>query len=718
MKRLAKYVISHSKTVLFGYVALIALSSVWGFQAFAGLKGGGYDDPNSESAKVSQILETEFDVKSADLVGIIDFGSPADDTSNQLLTKRLMEQLSATDGVDKVESYYDLGQPVSLKSTDGQAVYFFGYLSEDQSQSKTAGRIADAYADGFEGATVYVAGFSAVTGELNHSIETDIVTAESIAVPITIVLLVFVFGSLVAAGLPLLVGGLAIVGSFFAVWLATQVTETSIFSVNLITGLGLGLGIDYALLMVNRYREERKRGRDVREAVSTTVETAGRTVLFSGLTVALVLVSMFFFPQYFLRSLALGGVAVVVLSVTGAIIALPAAMRLLGDGVNRIKVIRGDLAPKDHGMWSSVARFVMRRPVAILLVAVFALGGLTALGSGAQFGQVDDRILPADNRVVVANNEARTRFSGREASPLEIVVTGASDDQLLTYTQELSQVADIVRVQSPLGITQEGKLDSGYAPMFTGFVAGDFQRVQAVGDVEPRSPEGAALVDAVRAIGHDGFEVRVGGSAAIYNDSQNGIENNLPLGVLWIVAATLILLFLFTGSVLLPIKAVLLNFLSLGATLGFLTWVFMEGHLQWLIGDFTVTGTIDSSTIVLIAVVAFGLSMDYELFLLSRIKEQHDAGHGTTESVAVGLQRSGRIITAAALVLAVSFIGFVTSGVSIIKMMGLGIAFAILLDATIVRALLVPALMRLFGEVNWWAPTWLKRLHKRFGLDH
>ncbi len=718
MKRLAKYVISHSKTVLFGYVALIALSSVWGFQAFAGLKGGGYDDPNSESAKVSQILETEFDVKSADLVGIIDFGSPADDTSNQLLTKRLMEQLAGTAGVDKVESYYDLGQPVSLKSTDGQAVYFFGYLSEDQSQSKTAGRIADAYADGFEGATVYVAGFSSVTGELNHSIETDIVTAESIAVPITIVLLVFVFGSLVAAGLPLLVGGLAIVGSFFAVWLATQVTETSIFSVNLITGLGLGLGIDYALLMVNRYREERKRGRDVRESVSTTVETAGRTVLFSGLTVALVLVSMFFFPQYFLRSLALGGVAVVVLSVTGAIIALPAAMRLLGDGVNRIKVIRGDLAPKDHGMWSGVARFVMRRPVAVLLVAVVALGGLTALGSGAQFGQVDDRILPADNRVVVANNEARTRFSGREASPLEIVVTGASDDQLLTYTQELSQVADIVRVQSPLGVTQEGKLDSGYAPMFAAFVAGDFERVQAIGNVEPRSPEGAALVDAVRAIGHDGFEVRVGGSAAIYNDSQNGIENNLPLAILWIVGATLLLLFLFTGSVLLPIKAVLLNFLSLGATLGFLTWVFMEGHLQWLIGDFTVTGTIDSSTIVLIAVVAFGLSMDYELFLLSRIKEQHDAGHGTTESVAVGLQRSGRIITAAALVLAVSFIGFVTSGVSIIKMMGLGIAFAILLDATIVRALLVPALMRLFGEVNWWAPTWLKRLHKRFGLDH
>ena len=718
MKRLAKYVISHSKTVLFGYVALIALSSIWGFQAFAGLKAGGYDNPNSDSTKVSQILEKQFDVKSPELVGILDFGSPADETSNQLLTKRLMDELSNTDGVDKVQSYYDLGQPASLKSNDGKAVYFFGYLSDKQSQSKTAERIADKYSNGFEGAKVYIAGFAAVTGELNHSIERDIVTAESVAVPITIVLLLFVFGSLVAAGLPLLVGGLAIVGSFFAVWVSTQVTDTSIFAVNLITGLGLGLGIDYALLMVNRYREERKRGRDVREAVSTTVETAGRTVVFSGLTVALVLVSMYFFPQYFLRSLALGGVAVVVLSVAGAIIALPAAMRLLGDRVNSIKVLRGDLAPKDHGMWSSVARFVMRRPVAVLLVAVIGLGGLTALGSGAKFGQVDDRILPANNRVVIANNQARERFSGREASPLEIVVTGATDDELLAYTQDLSRITHIVRVQSPLGITQNGTLDSGYAPAFTSFVKGDYQRVQAIGNVEPRSPEGAALVDEVRTIKHEGFEVKVGGSAAIYDDSQKGIEHNLPFAIAWIVFATLILLFLFTGSVILPIKAVLLNFLSLGATLGFLTWVFMEGHLQWLIGDFSVTGSIDSSSLVLIAVVAFGLSMDYELFLLSRIKEQHDAGHGTTESVAVGLQRSGRIITAAALILAVSFIAFVISGVSSIKMMGLGIAFAILLDATIVRAFLVPALMRLFGELNWWAPAWLKRLYARVGLDH
>lgn len=718
MKKIAAYVTSHSKSVLLGYIALVALSTIWGFQAFGGLKGGGYDDPGSNSAKVNSILADTFDSKSPDVVGIIDFSSPADDTSNKLLTAQLVEEIGKVDGVDKVSSYYTLGQPASLKSDDGKAVYFFVNLNDSRVHSKTAAAIADQFTGSFDSAKVYIAGFAAVTSELNHSIERDIVTAESIAVPLTLILLVFVFGSVVASGLPLIVGGLAILGSFFFVWVSTQVTDTSIFSMNLITGLGLGLGIDYSLLMVNRYREERKRGRLVAEAVENTVLTAGRTVVFSGLTVALVLLAMAFFPQYFLRSFAVAGFAVVALSVLGAITALPAAMRLMGDGVNKLKVLRGDLSPKDSGPWASIARFVMKRPVSVLLVSSIALGGLVALGSGVQFGQVDDRILPANNRVVVANDVARERFTGREASPVEIMISGATQDQLLNYTNELSKISHIVRVQSTLGITQNGQLDEGYAPMFASFAAGDYQRVQAIHNIEPRSPQGYDLTELVRAIPHPGFEVLVGGSAAIYTDSQQGIERNLPIAALWIVVTTLLLLFLFTGSVLLPIKAVLLNFASLSATIGFLTWVFMGGHLKWLFGEFTVTGTIDASTMVLIGVVAFGLSMDYELFLISRIKEQHDAGRGTTESVAVGLQRSGRIITAAALVLALSFAGFITSGVTIIKMMGVGIGFAILLDATLIRAFLVPALMRLFGDLNWWAPKWMRKLQERARLDH
>jgi RND superfamily putative drug exporter len=427
---------------------------------------------------------------------------------------------------------------------------------------------------------------------------------------------------------------------------------------------------------------------------------------------------MAFFPQYFLKSFALGGVVVVILAVAGALIALPAMLNLIGDKVNSIRLKRSEPKPADSGAWAAVARFVMKRPVPILLVTLIGLGGLVSLGNGVQFGQVDDRILQQSNPVVVANNLVRDRFSGREGSPVEIIIEGATQDDITEYAISLSTLPNIVRVQSTAGIASNGQLDDGYAPAFAAYEDGKYQRVVAIHDIESRSPDGVVLTDAIRELTANGHKILVGGSAAVYTDSQRGIEHALPLVVTWIVLFTLLLLFLFTGSVLLPIKAVILNILSLGATLGFITWVFMGGHLKWLIGDFFVTGTVDTSTTVLIAVVAFGLSMDYELFLLSRIKEQHDAGLGTTESVAVGLQKSGRIITAAALVLAFSFIGFTTSGVTIMKALGLGIAFAILLDATVVRALLVPALMRLFGQANWWAPRWMKKIYKKVGLDH
>jgi RND superfamily putative drug exporter len=516
----------------------------------------------------------------------------------------------------------------------------------------------------------------------------------------------------------MMVGGLAILGSFFFIWVSTQLTDTSVFALNLITGMGLGLGIDYALLIVNRFREERKLGTDVPEAVRRTLATAGRTVLFSGLTVAIVLGAMLFFPQYFLKSFAIGGVVVVMLAVAGALIALPALLNLMGDRINKLKVIRGDLSPKDSGIWSTLARFVMRRPLPILLVTMIGLGGLMSLSSSVVFGQVDDRVLPRTNPAVIASDVIRDRFSAREGSPVDIVIEGANQSEIVEYTIALSKQPHILRVQSTAGIAQKGNLDDGYAPAFADYATGSYERIVAIHNIDSRSTEGLALTKQIRELGSGDNKILVGGAAAIYTDSQQGIEKNLPAAAIWIISWTLILLFLFTGSVLLPIKAVLLNFVSLGATLGFLTWVFIGGNLQWLIGDFINSGTIDTSSLVLIVIVAFGLSMDYELFLLSRIKEQHEAGLGTTESVAIGLQRSGRIITAAALVLAVSFLAFVTSGVTIMKMLGLGIAFAILLDATIVRALLVPALMRLLGDLNWWAPRWMKWIYRKVGLDH
>jgi putative drug exporter of the RND superfamily len=718
MKKLGTFIVRRSKLSLWGFIALILLSTVWGFQAFGGLKAGGYDDPGSDSARVVNILRDDFKQAQPEIIILADFADGADQPASATTGQHLVDELKQIDGVEKVTSYYTLGSPVSLRSDDGKAVYFFVDLNDSVNQASVAGKIADQYTGKYEGAKLYVAGYAAMAHSINGAISKDLAAAESIAIPLTMLLLVFVFGGLVAAGLPMLVGGLAILGSFFFVWLATQFTDTSVFSVNLITGLGLGLGIDYALLMVNRFREERKRGTDVPEAVQITLATAGRTVLFSGLTVAIVLGAMFFFPQYFLKSFAIGGVVVVLLAVAGALIALPAMLNILGDRVNKLKVVRGSATPKESGAWGTIARFVMRRPLPILLVTLIGLGGLMSLSNGVVFGQVDDRVLPVTDRAVIASNVIRDRFSAREGSPVDIIIKDATSDEITAYTIALSKEPHIVRVQSTAGIAQKGNLDDGYAPAFADYATGSLQHVVAIHDIDSRSTEGLDLTRELRKLTIAEKEILVGGSAAIYTDSQLGIEKNLPAAVGWIIAWTLVLLFLFTGSILLPLKAVFLNVVSLGATLGFLNWVFIGGHLKWLIGDFFVTGTIDTSSSVLIAIVAFGLSMDYELFLLSRIKEQHEAGLGTTESVAVGLQRSGRIITAAALVLAFSFVAFISSGVTIMKMLGLGIAFAILLDATIVRALLVPALMRLLGDANWWAPKWMKRIYKRVGLDH
>ena len=720
MKRWAEIVVRRKRSSLYGFVAVVLLSSIFGFQSFGLLKAGGYDNPNSDSARVFELLESKFDTQTPEVVLIADMPTLVDTTDSRTIGRDLLNELKQIEGVDTVTSYYTLGTPPSLRSTDGKAAYFFVKLSDDSAQSDVGKKISDEFTGDYNGAKVYVAGFAAISSEINSTISEDLARAEAIAVPLILLLLVFVFGSLIAAGLPLLIGGLAIVGSFFFIWVSAQFTDTSVFALNLITGLGLGLGIDYSLLMVNRFREERAKKKSVNDAVIETVATAGRTVLFSGITVAIVLSSLAFFPQYFLKSFAIGGVVVVFLSVAGALIALPALLALLGDRVNNLRLGRKKNVPKtkDDGFWGSTARFVMKRPLAISLVALIGLGGLMSLSSNIQFGQVDDRVLPKTSNSVEANDVIRERFSGREASPVEILVKGASSEDVLDYVVALSKLPDITRVQSSAGIAQDGIIDQGYAPMFSSYAQNGYQRIQAIHDVEPRSIAGQELTADIRKVKLDSHKVLIGGIAASYTDSQDGIVEQLPTVAIWILAFTLILMFLFTGSVLLPIKAVLLNILSLGATYGFLTWVFIDGNLKWLLGDFIVTGTVDTSSIVLIAVVVFGLSMDYELFLLSRIKEQHDAGMSTIDSVAVGLQRSGRIITAAALVLALSFVAFATSGVTIMKMLGLGIAFAILLDATIIRALLVPALMRLFGDLNWWAPKWMKAIYRKLGLDH
>jgi RND superfamily putative drug exporter len=704
---------------LLTFLALVGISAIGGLQVFPALQSSGYNDPNSESTRAFTILKEDFGDHPAELAIILDFHQSVDDPTSESTTNDIVDRIEALEGIDKVDTYYSMGRLDSLKSADGEAAYAFVTYTDTTSAGRSAVTklIETELGSQIDGVDVYYTGVAAMAVALNESIAQDLSVAESIAIPLSLILLIFVFGSVVAAGLPLIVGGLGILGSFFFIWLATLSTDVSVFALNLLTGMGLGLGIDYSLLIVNRFREERAAGRDVNDAVATTMATAGRTVLFSGLTVAVVTASMIVFPQYFLRSFAYAGIAVVGMAVAGALIALPAVLTLLGDRVNAWRVIRTTKRSTDNGAWASLSRFVMKHAVLVLVVTLAALGGLIALGSSAKFGLVDERILPATAPIAVASEIQRDRFDGQEAKPVSIIIEGATESELASYVEELSNVDHIVRVQSSLGITVDGATDPRAASMFAEYDNGDAQRIIAIHDVEARSSDGVALTEQVRAIDPP-FTVLVGGIAADYADSLNGIAEKLPWVIAWIAISTFILLFLFTGSVVLPIKAVLLNLVSLLATLGLLTWVFLDGNLRELLGGFTLTGSIDASMFILIAVVTFGLSMDYELFLLSRIKEQHELGMNTTDSVAIGLQRSGRIITAAALVLAANFLPFVTSGVSTVKMLGLGIAFAILLDATVVRALLVPALMKLFGDANWWAPKWMKKIADKAGLSH
>jgi RND superfamily putative drug exporter len=587
-----------------------------------------------------------------------------------------------------------------MKSTDGKAAFILVYAdlkADDWDGFSSIGAAIQNRFDGeYKGLNVYAGGGAVITQAINHRIEKDLLLAESIAIPFTFILLIFVFGAMVASAMPIFVGVTAILGSFFIIFLLSHFTSVSVFALNLITGLGLGLGIDYALLMVNRFREELHHGKTVEESVVTMVATAGKTVFYSGLTVFVTMASLLFFPLNFLKSFGYAGIAVISLAVVGAVIALPALLAILGEKVDKGVVRRGAITPKEDGRWAHTARTVMRRPIPVVIAAVSVLAIMAAPILNISFAQVDARVLPASDRAALSSAVIESRFDGLVGSPIEVVVPNGvgREDEITRFLNNVKSVDGIVRV---------GALEA----------FGQDIRVQVISSIASRSVASEKVIHDIRALERpDG--TLIGGAAADFTDSQDGIASKLPFALGWIALTVLILIFIFTGSIILPIKAIILNALSLSATLGAITWIFIDGHLKWLVGDFTVTGTLDTGSVILVAVVVFGLSMDYELFLLSRIREEHLSGKSNIESVAVGLQRSARIITAAALLLAGVFATFMTSGVTSIKMLGFGVALAVLLDATIVRALLVPALMRLFGERNWWAPKSMQR----FTLKH
>ncbi|MDX3384216.1 MMPL family transporter [Streptomyces niveiscabiei] len=683
------------------------------------LKSGGFDDPGSDSVAAAEALERSFPDSQPNLVVLVrDAKGGVDSAAARAKAGEIATTVEGTDGARVVASYWTTGD-ASLRAKDAGLV-LVRVDGDENASIRTAKKLHEELSDPRGAVAVSFGGITAINNDMNNQVEKDIIAAETIAIPITLLLLVFVFRGLVAALLPMLLSVLTIVGALAAVNVGAQVTSVSVFAVNLITALGLGLSVDYSLLIVTRYREERAAGRTNAEALRVTRATAGRTVAVSGGVVGAALATLFVFDQYFLRSFALAGIAVVLFAVLGSLYVLPATLVLLGDRIDKLAFKRRAPRPRREPaetFWGRMAGLAFKRP-ALLATPVIALLLLMAVPfTNAQFGVPDERVLPAATESRVVTEAVRDDFGAGDDRALNVVSEDwkGSQAQLQQYSAALSKVSGVTRVIGAAGVYEDGaRVTALPAAAAAGYQKGDAVRIQVQSDVVPYSEKGGDLARAVRAVDPEGGKVLVGGQAAQLVDITHSIAGKLPLAIVLISVFSLLFLFLLTGSVLMPVKALVFNTLSLVGILGVAVWIFQDGHLSGAL-DFTAS-PLAVSMPVLMFCIAFGLSMDYEVFLVARIKERYDRTGQLEGSVREGLGASGPVITAAAAILAVSFFAMLTSGVSLIKMYGLATGLAIVVDAFLVRGVLVPAFMRAAGTYNWWAPAPLKAVHRRFGI--
>lgn len=722
LTRLAQFSIRRRRWVLSFTLLFVIASVVFGTGAFGVLKTAGFDDPSSESVLARELLEERFEGGEPNVVLVLTAeGRSVDEPGLVADGASIVQRLQEIDGVSSASSYWSLGNAPPLRSSDGDTALVLARLLGDDEFIDEQVTLIDEELTGAQGGfTVLLGGTNAVFADIGHTIEGDLLRAEMIAIPLTLLLLLFVFRSLVAAVIPLFVGFIAILGTLLSLFIIGSVTDVSIYAINLTTALGLGLAIDYSLFVVSRFREELRAGRTVEEAVVRTVQTAGKTVLISALTVAVSLSALLVFPLYFLRSFAYAGIAVVLLALMGSIISLPALLATIGHRIDSVRIgrRRAERTEQD-GAWHRIAVLVMRRPIPVATVVIVFLVLLGAPYLRASFGIPDDRVLPTSAGSRQASEILRAEFSGNTAESFGVVADGVGADRMddiATAASVLSELDGIDRVESAAGTFVDGQLATS-SPSDASYLASEGSPISwmsVVPNFPVVSPEGEQLVNDIRDLDLP-FDIGVEGQAAGLVDTKSAIAASLPWAIAIIVIATFVLLFMLAGSLLVPVKALVLNMLSLTATFGAMVWIFQDGNLSDLLG-FTATGTLNISMPILMFCIAFGLSMDYEVFLLSRIKEEYDRTGDNEQAVALGLERTGSIITAAALLLSITFFAFGTSGVSFIKMFGIGLGLAVLMDATIVRAFLVPAFMRLAGDANWWAPAPLRRFHDRYGL--
>ncbi|HVQ89012.1 MAG TPA: MMPL family transporter [Actinomycetes bacterium] len=694
--------------VLGATVAFVAFAGVWGTAVFGELSGGGFDDPASEASRAESALDTDLQRQAADVVVV--YTAP-DGSGLQVSDPAFRREVTGTlaqlpkDAVTGVTTYWSSHGSPAFASEDGRSTYAIVQLAgaDDEARETTYTAIADDLVaptlETLRGGTV------PISADINTQVTEDISFAETISMPVLLILLVVVFGSLAAASLPLAIGAIAILGAFTLLRVLTLFGDVSIFAVNIVTMLGLGLAIDYGLFMVSRFREELHAGHDIETAVARTTATAGRTVAFSGITVVVALASLLFFPLNFLRSMGFGGMAAVFVAMVAALTTLPALLGILGHRVDALRIptpwrsAAPGISNPDSGAWARLARAVMKRPVAVIAgtVALLVVLGLPFLQ--IDFGGVDSRVLPSGTESRTASATIQQDFPGGSAeAPIDVVIRGAHPSGVASFTAAVDRLPEVAGVDVVDGSAETTHVQVAYE-----------------GGVNDDTT--LDLVSQIRQLPvPPGADVLVGGDSALLVDRLDGIGSLLPWVGLYLVGAMFVLLFLAFGSVVLPIKALVMNVLSLSATFGVLVWGYQNGHLSGVF-DFTSTGYLEATQPILIFAMAFGLSMDYEVFLLSRMREEWDATGDNERAVARGLQRTGRIITSAALLFVVVVGAFSFSGISFISMIGVGLAVAVIIDATIVRALLVPATMRLLGRWNWYAPAPLARFWERFGVS-
>ncbi|MEW6472200.1 MAG: MMPL family transporter [Actinomycetota bacterium] len=716
--RLARFLIRHRRPVLIAAGLFFVVAGALGGTVADHLSRGGFDDPRAESVTARQRLERDFGAGlPAYVLVVTPTGKTIDDPVVADRARRLTGDLAGEAGVADAISWWTTGAP-DLRGKGNSALVVAFLTGSDDQLVRTAARLNGRYLiDEDTVLTTRSAGWATMFDEVGHRVERDLKISEAISLPIVLVLLVLIFGGLVAAGVPLAMGLLAIVGTFLVLRVLAAVTEVAVYSLSIATALGLGLAIDYGLLLLSRYREEFHAGRSHEDAIVAAVATAGRTIVFSGLTVAVSISALLIFPVAFLRSFAYAGYGVLAVAVAGAVLVMPAALAALGAGRVAGASSRARRTTGAPGFWYRAARRVMARavPVTVAIVAVLLVLGLPMLD--ASFGLTDHRMLPDGARTRETEELIDAEFSADAGAVIPVAgrVTG-EEASVDTYATMLSGLPGVARVDAATGTYAGGRRIAEPGPANARFRAGDSTWLAVTAGVEPVSADGERLVKTIRATPSPLADIGVTGPAAALVDTKHSIGSRLPLAIVWIALATFGLLFLSLGSVLVSAKAVVLNFLSLTATFGIIVWIFQQGHLAGFL-DFTATGTTELNSVLLLFCIAFGLSMDYEVFLLSRIMEEHHRGADNTEAVARGLDRTGPVVTAAAVLMAIVFGSLLISGLTFLKQYALGLTIAVLLDAFVIRATLVPAVMQLAGNANWWAPRPLRRLHTAVGLS-